>query len=75
MFWYRVARNGSQNLMPSKDNSFWRNGFWFTNRRLHIENFTRANEDLYKCVIKRAIDRYVADKEIFLSVKGKTANR
>jgi hypothetical protein len=72
MHWYRVARNSSKTSMQSEDESFWKNGFWFTRRRLQIFNFTRADEDLYMCIIRRSTDNYVAEKEIFLALKGKT---
>ncbi len=55
----------------ARTNRFGKNGFWFTRRRLQIFNFTTADEDLYMCIIRRSTDDYVAEKEIFLALKGK----
>lgn len=71
MYWYRVARNGNKTIMNSVDESFWKNDFRFTRRRLQIQNFTTNDEDLYMCFIKRSTDNYVAEKEMFLTVRGK----
>ena len=74
MYWYRVSSNGSKTLFQSDDESYWKNGSWFTRRRFKILNFTVVDEDLYMCVIERSTDKYVADKEIFLNLRDSYKN-